>query len=395
MIHDAPGPPLATITDQRPILRGVIPRSAKTWLVGGGALALAVVVIVFGGPRDVAKSATAAMVPAATPADPERLQHYEQQLRQAPVATPVSPATGTLTTAGYEVPPAPSPYVDVTPRPLPAPAPPPDPITEDRRRRDYESLFSSNVVISRRAGGDALSTAPGAAPAEAPPSLDETTRSVMRAMGVPQATQPAPSAATARTPAAAGETTYRIDEGTVINAVLANRLDGSGIAPVNALVTDDVWSTDHRAKLIPAGVRVLGTASAVQGFGQSRLGVAFHRIVGNGLDISLDQFVGMNIRGDAGLKDQVNAHYLSIFGAAAAVGLIGGLSQAVGGMASRDNTTVVVGGAGDATAQAAGQTMQRFVNQMPTVTIREGHRLLVYVTSDLHLPAYHEVSNAN
>ena len=32
--------------------------------------------------------------------------------------------------------------------------------------------------------------------------------------------------------------------------------------------------------------------------------------------------------------------------------------------------------------------MQRFLNRLPTITIREGHRVKVYLTSDLELPAY-------
>ena len=32
--------------------------------------------------------------------------------------------------------------------------------------------------------------------------------------------------------------------------------------------------------------------------------------------------------------------------------------------------------------------MNRFLNRLPTITIREGHRVKVYVTSDLDLPAW-------
>ena len=32
--------------------------------------------------------------------------------------------------------------------------------------------------------------------------------------------------------------------------------------------------------------------------------------------------------------------------------------------------------------------MNRFLNRLPTVTIREGHRVKVYLTNDLDLPAY-------
>ncbi len=34
------------------------------------------------------------------------------------------------------------------------------------------------------------------------------------------------------------------------------------------------------------------------------------------------------------------------------------------------------------------QVMNRFLNRLPTVTIREGHRVKVYLTSDLELPAF-------
>ena len=73
----------------------------------------------------------------------------------------------------------------------------------------------------------------------------------------------------------------------------------------------------------------------------------------DGRTYRLDQFIGLNQIGDAGLRDQVNQHYWSTFGAAAAVGLISGLSQYLGsaGLAGGGdgNLTVVIGGGvGDA-----------------------------------------------
>jgi type IV secretory pathway VirB10-like protein len=32
--------------------------------------------------------------------------------------------------------------------------------------------------------------------------------------------------------------------------------------------------------------------------------------------------------------------------------------------------------------------MNRFLNRLPSITIREGHRVKVYLTNDLELPAY-------
>jgi len=39
---------------------------------------------------------------------------------------------------------------------------------------------------------------------------------------------------------------------------------------------------------------------------------------------------------------------------------------------------------------ATAQVMNRFLNRLPTVTIREGHRVKVYLTNDLDLPAYED-----
>ncbi len=108
-------------------------------------------------------------------------------------------------------------------------------------------------------------------------------------------------------------------------------------------------------------------------------------------------WLGANQVGDAGLKDQVDNHYWSTFGAAAAIGLISGLAQAIGtsGLAAGEGnrTVVIAGGGADAASQAAAQAMNRFLNRLPTITIREGHRVKVYLTSDLELPAYTATSS--
>lgn len=188
---------------------------------------------------------------------------------------------------------------------------------------------------------------------------------------------------------------HRLLEGTVIDTILTNWLDGDFVAPVNCLVTNPVYSHSGQFVVIPAGARVLGETRPVQAQGERRLAVAFHRLVmPDGSTVRLDQFIGLNQLGDAGLRDQVNQHYLSMFGAAAAVGLVSGLSQYVGsaGLARGDGnrTVVIAGGVGDATSQATLQVMNRFLNRLPTITIREGHRVKVYLTGDIDLPAYAE-----
>lgn len=396
----------ATVADRRAAPQGVIPRRAQTWLLAGLAAFMLLVMLVVGRPDAPARpgpTAAAAVAPIA-----DRVRDYQDRLRAlehqtlAPAAAP--PA---MEADFYGEPPAPA---------------PPDAIEADRKRREYESLFASNVVLSRRADGDRPDAGrPYALPARSAvaPTMDEIADAAVRATaragaggwadapvsGMPVAIGaqapgrvPASQSDVGRTPdrteaiSAAGPL-HRVLEGTMIDAVLTNRLDGTSAAPVNCLVTNPLYSHSGRHVLIPAGARVLGETKPVQAFGETRLAVSFHRLLlPDGRTYRLDQFLGLNQIGDAGLRDRVNHHYLATFGAAAAVGLISGLSYYLGtaglGQGDGDRTVVIAGGVGDATSQATLQVMSRFLNRLPTVTIREGHRVKVYLTSDLELPAY-------
>jgi type IV secretion system protein TrbI len=284
-----------------------------------------------------------------------------------------------------------------------------DPLVEERRRKDYESLFASNIAVSRRPelsgapGGPATAKATGTTTDS--PSLDQIADAVVRAsanagQGLPSplAVRPNPQEALGSAQsqvAPLSEATkagvHRLIEGTVIDAVLTNRLDGGAAGPVNCLVTNPIYSPRGREVVIPAGSRLLGWTRPVQALGETRLAVGFHRLVfPDGRSQLLEQLPALNPVGDVGLKDRANHHYWSMFGAAGAVGVITGLAQWIGtaGLSSGDGdrTVVIAGSAGDATAQASQQALSRFLNRLPTVTIREGHRLKVYLTRDLEVP---------
>src|SRR5260370_34310127 len=70
---------------------------------------------------------------------------------------------------------------------------------------------------------------------------------------------------------------HRLLEGTVIDTVLTNRLDGANAAPVNCLVTNPIYSQSGQQVVIPAGSRVLGETKPGQSAGGSPLAAVFHR----------------------------------------------------------------------------------------------------------------------
>ena len=188
---------------------------------------------------------------------------------------------------------------------------------------------------------------------------------------------------------AAGKT-YILFEGTILESVLINRLDGQFVGPVECLLTNDVYSHDRQHLLIPAGTKILGETRRVEAFGQTRLAVAFHRLImPDGYSINLDQFKGLNQIGDAGLRDQVNNHYLRIFGASLAIGALGAVAEAgTGGTFNASGADLMRQGFAQSMAQSSEQILDKFLNILPTVTIREGHRVKVYLSGDLAMPDY-------
>ena len=193
---------------------------------------------------------------------------------------------------------------------------------------------------------------------------------------------------------------YLIYEGSVLDTVLMNRLDGDAVGPVKVLVSNPLYSHDHQHVIIPEGTVVLGEAKKIgaAGFGQQRrMAVVFHRLImPDGYSVDLDQFQGLDQIGEEGLKDKVNNHYVQIFGTSIALGVIAGASQITqgGGTITTSGSQAFTNGAAASVSQSAATILDRFIQIPPTITIREGHRVKVYFTQDMLLPAYsnHRIS---
>ncbi|WP_420449242.1 TrbI/VirB10 family protein [Candidatus Palauibacter sp.] len=172
----------------------------------------------------------------------------------------------------------------------------------------------------------------------------------------------------------------RIPEGSLLEAVLLTQLSGEFPGPVLAMVSVPLYSADRQRVLIPRGARVVGTASAVQNRDQSRLAVAFHRLLlpdGSWIDL---EFAGLNQAGESALRDQVNRRYLSTFAAAGAVGVLSGLTLAGA------SPYGLRAGVGQGLGGSATSMLDRYLNRMPEITVRAGHRLRVWLTSDVLIP---------
>jgi type IV secretion system protein VirB10 len=374
------------VRDVRQPPRGVLPRQLQMWLMAGLAVVILLIILVTGRTQPTPRSAASAGSTAApTPATADRIRSYQRQLadeqarqeqldqQQRAVESRVSaPHTGPTQAA--------------------APA---DTMMDEQHRRDYQSLFATNVSFSRRTNGStdgetrsATETAPVAVAPSAPSSgVQSNAVTEARSAGTERE---AAAAEPVRAEHPAPGPRLPLAEGTVIETALINRLEGTFAGPVLCLVTTPVYSQNRQHVLIPAGARVIGTSSPVQSWGDSRLAVTFNRLVmPDGHAYSLDRFKGLNQIGETGLRDEVNRHYLQVFGASLAIGAISGLAQfnTRSGFdysfsdASRQAT-------GASLATSTSRVLDRYLNVLPTITIREGFRIKVYLTNDFELPVY-------
>ena len=92
----------------------------------------------------------------------------------------------------------------------------------------------------------------------------------------------------------------------------------------------------------------------------------------DGYSVDLDQFHGLDQAGSTGLKDKVNNHYLEIFGASIALGIISGAAEATNANQgyNESGSEAYKTGIASSLSQSSANVLDRFVNIPPTITIR-------------------------
>jgi type IV secretory pathway VirB10-like protein len=411
----------ATVENKAPKPAGLLPKSTQQFVILGVAVIMVLIMWLTGGGKRQAKASANSPSPRLVqPADPTTVQDFKQtiQKEQAARRQPISSAdlsrleslglAGDVPPGSITVPPD-----GTVPQPggvvngMGSQQPPLDPVREDRKRRQYLSLFSNNLAFTYRKGeevdhlaGAQSKAVSSDARSEMPPAPVDVEAELREAEAQLAATnravtQPhAPSEPEPKKPPgiaiASVAKRHVVFEGTVLETLLINRLNGTFSGPVNCLVTNDIYSHDRQWVLIPAGTKVLGEAKKVDALGQQRLAVFFHRLVmPDGFSVPLDEFKSLNQIGETALRDKVNNHYLQIFGASLAIGILGGIAEAgTGNVLANSDADRMRAGLGGSLANSSIQILDRFLNILPTVTIREGARVKIYLSDDLLLPDY-------
>lgn len=184
---------------------------------------------------------------------------------------------------------------------------------------------------------------------------------------------------------------YRIFEGTVLEGVVTNHIDGGFSGPIMVSLTTDLYSHDHQQLLLPQGTRLLGDVQSVGNAQQRKMFVTFHRaICPDGFSLEFAKYIGLDQIGTTGLATKVNHGYLQAFAAAAAIGGLGGLAQIGNNGSVFTPSTQIRNGISEQSAMEGEQVLNHFLNRLPIITLKEGSRARVYIGTDLLIPAYAE-----
>ena len=182
---------------------------------------------------------------------------------------------------------------------------------------------------------------------------------------------------------------YRVFEGTVLEGVVTNHVDGGMAGPVLLMLTTDYYSHDRQNLLLPQGTRLIGSVTAVGNQQQHKLAVVFHRAVcPDGFSIDIDKYAGLDQIGTTGLATKVDHGYLQAFAAAAAIGGLGGLAQIGNNGSVLTTDSQIRNGISSQTSQEGEQVLNHFLNRLPIITLKEGSRARVYIGKDILIPSY-------
>lgn len=180
-----------------------------------------------------------------------------------------------------------------------------------------------------------------------------------------------------------GDRTYLVTQGTLIFAILETAIDSTQSGQVRAIISKDVFNALGNKVLIPKGSRIFGEYRGEINPGQNRASVTWNRLVRpDGATILLDSPAADQL-GRAGVKGRVNSHF--------GQRLLNALLQSTIDFGIAAASRAAVNGSGVVVAlpnsvQPAGAQLVQPAPR-PTLTVRHGTRISVFVARDLDFAA--------
>lgn len=192
----------------------------------------------------------------------------------------------------------------------------------------------------------------------------------------------------------APKTPYVLRAGAVIPGVMISGIDSELPGQIIGQVSQNVYDTaTGRYLLFPQGTRLNGVYSKEVSYGQQSVLVAWQRMTfpdGKALDIG--SMPGGDSAGFSGFHDQVNNHYVRLFGSALLMsGVVAGItySQNPSQTGAFGQPTVPTAGSvmsaalGQELGQVTAQMIAKNLNIAPNLKVRPGYEFNVIVVKDM------------
>jgi len=183
--------------------------------------------------------------------------------------------------------------------------------------------------------------------------------------------------------------TYQVMAGTIIPASLVTGLNSDLPGQVIAQITENVYDTPTgQYLLLPQGTRLLGLYDSDVDDGQSRALIVWNRLIRpDGSSLVIENLPGVDLSGQAGLRDKIDRHTGSLFKAA----ILSSILSVAAELGTDDEDALVEAirtGGQDTINQAGQRVVTRALSRKPTLRVRPGWRLGIVVNRDLVLSPY-------
>lgn len=192
----------------------------------------------------------------------------------------------------------------------------------------------------------------------------------------------------------APRTPFVLRAGAVIPGIMISGVKPDLPGQIIGQVSQNVYDTaTGKYLLFPQGTRLIGMYSNEVSYGQSSVLIAWQRLIfpdGKALDIG--SMPGGDSAGFAGFHDQVNNHYVRLFGSALLMsGVVAGITYsqnptqtgAFGQPAQPTAGSVMSAALGQELGQVTSQMIAKNLNIAPSLTIRPGYEFNVIVVKDM------------
>ena len=174
-------------------------------------------------------------------------------------------------------------------------------------------------------------------------------------------------------------------QGTMIQAVTETALDSTLPGAIRAIVSEDVHSFDGTRILIPRGARLIGRYRSDVALAQSRVMVAWDRIIlPDNQTVQISAFGGDEL-GRTGTTGFVETRFAQRFGSAALISLIGALPAAAAGQIDSEAAADVASDVGTDLRDSTQSVMQDYLAIRPVIHVDQGTRITVMVDRDLEI----------